>query len=211
MANNISCRFDRCGVLFVGEKRRLLRRERKISGRYQKRRGQELLRTLSKQKSREKRKYNRYDTEVEIYFRVNYDIKTLVKFQLYDTRERLLSTRKYSALSRNVSAQGLCFCSSKKLQRGNFLHLEIYLPKRRNPILMFGQVRWSRVVPSPQKKAQKFVTGIKLIMVDDIRVQDTIHSDKKHRVIWSVVLESILGNFRMFAQKIRKTRTVAKN
>ncbi|MFH1414301.1 MAG: hypothetical protein ABIG56_05595 [Candidatus Omnitrophota bacterium] len=41
--------------------------------------------------NREKRKYLRFDTEAKIYFRVAYDIKTKVKFQVVKKEEdRLL-------------------------------------------------------------------------------------------------------------------------
>jgi hypothetical protein len=39
---------------------------------------------------RERRKYPRYSTEVKIYFRVHYSLKTKVKFQLIDLPQKYI-------------------------------------------------------------------------------------------------------------------------
>ena len=151
--------------------------------------------------NQERRKYERYGTEIKVYFQVAYDIETVVKFQVVDTSENKVLSEKYSALSRNVSAEGLCFVSDRKLEKGNILHLEVYLPKAANPIPMKGEVRWSQPLPDGEKDAPQFMTGVRLTRIDSKPVADSIFFDKEHKMIWSAVLEAIFGNFRKFAQE----------
>ena len=151
----------------------------------------------------ERRKYERFDTEVKIYFHVDYDIETTVKFQVVDKKKAKASSPKYSALSKNVSAEGLCFTSEKELREYDILLLEVYLPDEKNPILMEGEVRWSQPISS--NETNKFNAGVKLITVNGRSVAESIYYDKANHVIWSIVLESILGSFKKFAQKIHKS------
>lgn len=152
---------------------------------------------------KERRKYERYDTEAKIYFHVNFDIKTKVKFQLLDKDiERALS-KKYSALSRNISAEGLRFSSDKKLKKGNSLYLELYLPKQKKPIPMTGEVRWSRAALGGAKKKYGFDSGVKLITISGRSVSSSIYYDKDHKVVWSVVLDSVFGNFRRLMRRLK--------
>lgn len=150
---------------------------------------------------KERRKYARYNTEVKIYFHVNYDLKTKVRFQLLDEEESIPLSKKYPALSRDVSAEGLRFNSAKKLKKGNTLYLEVYLPRKKHPVRMTGQVRWSKKVLGVSAGKNKFDTGIKLLTVSGKPVSGSIYFDKKSRVIWSAVLDSIFGSFRKLMQK----------
>ena len=151
----------------------------------------------------ERRKYERFDTEVKIYFHVDYDIETTVKFQVVDKKKAKASSTKYSALSRNISAEGLCFTSEKKLEERDSLILEVYLPDEKDPIPMEGEVRWSQ--PISPNETNKFNTGVKLITVNGKSVATSVYYDKANHVIWSIVLESVLGSFKKFAQKIHKS------
>lgn len=146
----------------------------------------------------EKRKFERYDTEVKIYFYVSFDIKTIVKFIVVGKDKKKTPDKKYLAFSKNVSAEGLCFTSDKKLKKGNILSIEIYLPKQENPILMEGEVRWSQLVTGA---TNKFDTGVCVATVKGKSVSDSIYRDEKNRIVWSAVLESVFGNFRKFAQQ----------
>ena len=152
------------------------------------------------QAGKERRKYKRFDTEAKIYFRVTYDIKTIVKFRVVDQDKKRLSSKKYFAISKNVSAEGLCFTSDKKLEKGNILQLEIYLPRQKKPIPMTGEVRWSQSTVDSKKKT-KFDTGVKLMAIGGEPVSKSIYYDEANHVIWSAVLESIFGSFRKFIQK----------
>lgn len=150
---------------------------------------------------KERRKYDRYATEVEIYFRVTYDLKTKVEFQVVNKDEKQKLSKKYSANSKNVSAEALCFTCKHELRRGDFLLLEVYLPSEKKPINMQGEVIWSQTTSSQQKTRQTYDTGVRLITVNGVSVKESIHFDDSHQVTWSIVLESVFGNFRKLAQK----------
>jgi hypothetical protein len=152
-------------------------------------------------KKHERRKYERYDTEAKVYFRIVYEIKTRVKFQIVDKEERGGLSKKYPAVSKNISVEGLCFCSHKQLEKGDILYLEVYLPHRKQPICMEGKVRWSQPAASKHPEGAEFDTGVKLISVEGKSVMASIYYDEANHVVWSAVLESIFGNFRKLAQK----------
>ena len=147
---------------------------------------------------KDKRRYERYDTEVKIYFYVTYDVRTKVRFKIV-ARNGKTSSPQYSALSRNVSAEGLCFSSDKKLAPGDYLHLEVLLPGGKKSVPMEGEVRWCLRSPS----SKKYDTGVKLGYVSGESVEKSIYHDQAYQVIWSIVLESVLGNFRILEQKRR--------
>ena len=146
----------------------------------------------------EQRKHERYDTQVRVYYFVTYDVNTKVRFQILDKAHRKNSTQ-YSAISKNVSAEGICFLSGKELQKGDGLFLEILLPGSKAFIPMEGEVRWCQKTNA--KFRTKFEVGVKLSKVDGQPVEKSIYHDKEYQVIWSIVLESILGNFRILEQK----------
>jgi len=156
----------------------------------------------------EKRKYERYDSGLKIYFDFCYDVETKVKYQLVDRYKGKLLPQKYSAIGHNVSAQGLSFTSRKKLKKNDSLSLEIYLPTAQKPVHMQGQVRWSRKAPSTITKTESkdiYLSGIQLTSVDEKSVTKSIYFDEDYQVTWSIVLESVFGNFRILAMKKLKS------
>lgn len=155
---------------------------------------------MKRKAKEEKRKYERYDTQLKVYFDFAYDLKTKVKFKVLDKKKETPS-RKYSGLSRNVSAEGLCFACRRKLRKGDFLDLEIYLPGAAVPVRMKGEVRWSQCVSDEQTKEKVYQTGVLLRTVEDKPVAGTIHYDKEYHVHWSIVLESVLGSFKDLARQ----------
>lgn len=158
----------------------------------------------------ERRKYARYETEAKIYFRVTYDIKTKVKFQVIDKEKDKILPPRYSAMSQNVSVEGLCFTSTKNLAQGNILYIEVYLPGRKDPVCTEGEVRWSRATSPDQKMKDKFNTGVKLLRINGCPVAESIYHDQVNRVAWSAVLESIFGSFKMFAASRHASRKSSK-
>jgi hypothetical protein len=142
-----------------------------------------------------RRKYPRYDTELKVYFELKYDIETRVEFKVIASTHKENHFHKYSGLSKNVSVEGLCFVSKKKLEKGDVLIIDVYEPKVKGPIVMEGQVRWSKKAPDGAKEKDMFYTGIKLISVNGKLVSDSVYFDKKYNVVWSVVLDSLFGNF----------------
>ncbi len=150
----------------------------------------------------EKRKYERFDTELKIYFQVNYELKTKVEFQLVDRKRGEVLPQKYFAISKNVGAQGLCFTSGKKLDAGDRLFIEIYLPSQER-IPMEGEVRWCKEADKNGHTAGSFDTGIKLLKVNEKLVESSIRFDEENKIVWSEVLETVFGSFRVFAEKER--------
>lgn len=155
---------------------------------------------MDEKKSNERRRHQRYDSEVEVYFRVNYDLKTKVAFWILNQWKNLSFDVKYTAISKNVSAEGICFYSQHKLNKNDQLFLEVYIPKKEKPIPMIGEVRWCQPFSKEDKEEHRFYTGIKLLKVYDKIVAPTIYFDQTYQVIWSIVLESIFGSFRQLAQ-----------
>ncbi len=108
---------------------------------------------LEKQKPVDRRKYIRFDTEIK------------VNFQIQEKRKDSTLPGKISGISRNISVEGICFISKKKLEPGNRLELEVFFPSESKPLRIEGEVRWSRLVQSKKSKAM-FETGVELFTLD---------------------------------------------
>jgi len=142
-----------------------------------------------------RRKYPRYNTEMEVYFKVRYDINIRVEFRVIEGQHEGDIASKHFGLCNNVSVEGLLVVSKKHLAKDDLLMLEVYAPIMKSPVRMEGQVRWSEKCPGPIKEHDMFYTGIQVVMVNGKTVIDSIYFDRKHQVIWSVILESLFGNF----------------
>lgn len=151
----------------------------------------------------DKRQYKRYDKEINIYFDFVYDIEAKVKFEIVNQEDQRLVPKKYSAISRNISVAGLSFVSHKNLQKGDLLHLEIYLPGARNPIPMKGEVKWSHQAALSEQPLRPitdkilFETGVKVLLVNGESVFESIHHDQAYDVDWSIVLASVFDNYKL--------------
>lgn len=153
----------------------------------------------------ERRSFDRFETEAKVYFYVSHDLKTKIKYQIVDTADVHPGSPKHLGISKNISAGGICFVSEQKLDAGQMLHIEVYLPKREDPIPMFGEVRWSRESALSHKHDLLFETGVKLVKVGDNPVAESIHYDEGNKIVWSVVLESVFGTFRIMQQQQKKS------
>ena len=150
---------------------------------------------------KERRRYERYDNTVKIHFRVTYNLKTKVTFQVIDQDKQEALSPKYLALSKNVSAEGICFTSAKKLDDGNALHLEVYVPGTSAPVHMRGEVRWCRPIAPGEGEEDQFDAGVKVLTVNEKSVAETIYYDTTHQIFWSAVLEAIFGSFSALMHK----------
>lgn len=142
-----------------------------------------------------RRKYPRYDTEMEVYFKVRYDTNIRVEFHVIEGRQEGDVAPKYFGLCNNVSVEGMLVVSKKHLSKDDLLILEVYDPIIKNPVKMEGQVRWSEKCPGPSKEHEMFYTGIQVAAVNGKMVVDSIYFDRKHQIAWSIILESLFGNF----------------
>ena len=154
----------------------------------------------------ESRKHGRFDTKVDLYFSFAYDFYTRVKYQLVDLYKNKVLSEKYQGVSKNVSCGGLGFYTNRKLTIGDVLKLEVYLPGLSVPIPMEGEVRWCKSNSNYLELIRKlgvgrYETGVRVISVDGTFVDQSIYYDKTYQVQWSVVLESVLGSYRKYAQR----------
>ena len=143
------------------------------------------------------RTYERFDKKAKAFLYFNYDFTSKIDF--LDAAEMESDpANKYPACSKNVSAEGLCFTSFKKLKAGETVRLAMYLKEDVPPIEMEGEVKWSQVVhpgfDDEEEKDVLFDTGIRLLSVEGKPVPDSIYYDDTYHVIWSNALESILGS-----------------
>ena len=149
----------------------------------------------------ERRRYDRYETDIKIQFYVNFDLKTNIKFRIKEKAKKEFSTEKHSAVGKNVSVEGLGFNSGKKLSQEDKLLLEVYVPSIKEPIVMEGVVRWCH----PVKGEKGFETGVKVLTVNGESVEKTIFIDRIHNIAWSTVLESVFGGFKTSVLKRKKS------
>jgi len=162
---------------------------------------------MPQKKYNEKRKYDRYETDVKIDFYVAFDVRTKIDFRVKDPKEGTVSSQKYSGISKNISAEGISFTSEKELIKGDSLLLDVFVPTAKQPVRMEGLVRWCRELSGKSDKVKAFEYGIRLLKVDGSSVEKSIVNDPVHNIIWSVVLESVLGNFKHLVLKDRKRFT----
>jgi hypothetical protein len=146
--------------------------------------------------AKERRKSQRYDTALKVYYQVAYDVKTKVRFQVLDAEKHKASPRKYSGISKNVSVDGLCFVSKKKLEKDESILLEVYAPNAKTPIHMRGEVRWAHTISEASGARIASRVGVEIVSVEGKSVSRSLHYDKKYQVAWSVVLDSLFGNFK---------------
>lgn len=146
----------------------------------------------------EGRQYGRYEADAKIHFIVPYDLTTKVNFQHQPPLPGPDANKRFSGITQNISAGGICFLSDYKPQRGDYLLIELYLPNEAKPIVMEGEVKWSRA----NEDGLRFLTGVQLVKVSSKPVEESIYFDQDHQVIWSVVLDQVLGNFAILHKKI---------
>ncbi|MBN1869054.1 MAG: PilZ domain-containing protein [Candidatus Omnitrophica bacterium] len=167
------------------------------------------------EQGKDRRKYKRFNMDAEIYFDFIYDLETKVEFELIDQKGEKVLSEKYTAISRNVSVGGLCFSGSQQVKQDDLLHIEVYLPRAKKPIHMKGRVAWCKpITPSYEDRIKEEVegertyeVGVRLLYVDGKSVDESIHHDAVYDVDWSVVLESVFGNFKMLMEGTYKQET----
>jgi hypothetical protein len=144
----------------------------------------------------ERRRHERYETDLDIQFSVTFDVKTKIDFRVKKKKASPSFSEKYSAVSRNVSVEGLSFTSEKELQSGDMLSLDVYVPSASRPIKMEGQVRWCQVSEEEWQRKKLYDTGVRILAVEGETVEKTIFTDSIHSIVWSIVLESVFGTFK---------------
>jgi hypothetical protein len=152
------------------------------------------------QPAEEKRKYPRYDTDARIEFRVPYDFRAEVDFKI---TEEVIEGRDhtYVGLSRNISVHGLSFESLKRLEMGDLLWMDLHLPKSDQVVFMQGEVCWCKSLGGSMEGKPRFQAGVEIAKVDGLDVEQTVYFDKTYGVVWSELLERVLGGFAKINRK----------
>ncbi|MCB9771348.1 MAG: PilZ domain-containing protein [Candidatus Omnitrophica bacterium] len=146
---------------------------------------------MSGSRKGERRRHERYETDLKIAFSVNFNLETKIKFQVQGKPEDTNSNRVYSGVGHNINVEGLGFSSGVKLEKGEMLLLDVFLPTVKEPIPMSGKVRWCR-----SSALGEFKTGVKILKVRDEDVQSSVFLDPTNKVQWSILLESVFGGFK---------------
>lgn len=145
-------------------------------------------------KGPEQRKFPRFETDVRVHFVLPYDFRTEVDFEVHsETKDG--HPHKYVGFSKNISAHGLCFESNKEIASGAELWIELHLPDSHEIIYMRGQVCWSQVSVATPEAPKTYLTGVRVGVVDGVDVEQTVYFDQKYHVLWSELLERVLGGF----------------
>lgn len=132
-------------------------------------------------------------------------VMTKTKVHLKATEEKSAETD-YLGFIKNISVDGLCFSTDAAYENGQIVEMEVDLPGADKSIHMEGEVQWNESVDLKGKKNQDnelatFKTGIKVFEVDGKRVCETVHFEENYQLQWSIVLDSIFGNFRLILNK----------
>ncbi len=154
-----------------------------------------------KSEDKDKRKYERYDTDVEAFFQRIYNVKRKMDFRLVNTEDKKVSSTSFPASTLNISAQGICFVCDRRLKQGDTIALEVVLQDEKKTVHMEGLVRWARVIQASKGGAKsrgkaQYAIGVKLITVDGYDVLKSIIYDPVYKVFWSNVLQALIGHFR---------------
>lgn len=147
--------------------------------------------------TQEQRKHQRFDTDAKVHFHVPYDLRTEVDFSLTENPP----LEKHIGFSKNISAYGLCFEANKDLKIGDLLWLELHLPDSKVVIHMQGVVRWCQLKPGTPETSAMYLVGVEVRKVDGVDVEQTIYYDQKYGVVWSELLERVLGSYAQLHKK----------
>lgn len=118
---------------------------------------------MTQKKFTEKRKYLRFS------------MQTQIDFQVQQKGQKLSDSA--SAVTKNLSVEGVCFISDRKLEPSDMLKLEVYLSSQSQPLHLGGEVMWSIPITLPDGK-EKYETGVKLFTIeksDETRFLDYIY------------------------------------
>jgi hypothetical protein len=146
------------------------------------------------------RKAPRFDTDVKLSFTTAYDFRTEVDYTV-DSEKKRGQAQTYIGFSKNISVGGICFESPKELTSGEYLWIELHLPKHNKLIYIEGEVRWSCLATVSPTSPRLFTTGVLVKKVDGSNVEETIYFDEDYKVMWSKLLERVLGGFAQLNKK----------
>lgn len=154
----------------------------------------------------EQRLHERYSPESKIGTHFFYEIATKLKIQRFDKWTNTVFGEQHNAFLKNISVEGLCFCTEQKFQIGQFLYLEIFVPQDNHTVPLAGEIRWIKAIEHSAQRPRKFEVGVQLVTVNGHPVRDSIYFDQNYHVEWSEVLEAVFGHYRVIMQNQRNKR-----
>ena len=105
---------------------------------------------MEEKKPVERRKYIRLAIGTKVNFRV-----------VKEKKEEAAPKEKVSALSKNMSVEGICFRTDRDVASGAKVELEIFLSSEPEPLLLEGEIKWSQPVLTKEGK-KMFHIGVQL-------------------------------------------------
>jgi hypothetical protein len=66
---------------------------------------------------------------------------------------------------------------------------------------MQGEVCWCKSIESSMEDKSKFQAGVQIAKVDGLDVEQTVYFDKTYGVVWSELLERVLGGIAKISRK----------
>ena len=105
---------------------------------------------MKEKRPQERRRYVRVDVAAKVIFRVKPENKGGAP------------PEGISAVSKNLSVEGICFTSEQHLAPGTDLELQIVLSSDPEPLILNGEVKWSRPAQKAGSPKAMFDIGIEL-------------------------------------------------
>ncbi|MFC1699239.1 PilZ domain-containing protein [Candidatus Omnitrophota bacterium] len=97
---------------------------------------------------------------------VRFGLNTKINYLVRKEKAQPAATKKEASTSKNVSIEGVCFTSYQEMLTGTELDLEIFISNEEEPLLLRGQVKWSRPIGFKYGKPA-FEVGVQLAALDD--------------------------------------------
>jgi hypothetical protein len=148
----------------------------------------------------DKRSYTRLCKTEDVSTEFAYDVRTRMTFRFkkgsYD------DANLYTGAIKNISAEGLCFVSNQPVNPGEKLEILVSLPGAERAIKMDAEARWT-AISKEENNNSRFDTGVRIVTVDGNPVAKSVYYDETYHVHWSIVLEAVLGRFRIMQQNRR--------
>lgn len=89
------------------------------------------------------------------------EVGAKVNFRIKEQKKERAHPEKVSAISRNMSVEGICVRTDRRVASGTELELEVFLPSESEPLLLRGQAKWSQPVQTKEGK-EMFDIGVQL-------------------------------------------------
>lgn len=142
----------------------------------------------------QERQFPRFRHDGKLAFRLHYDFTAKIDFKVGPT-PLASSQHSYLGFTKNISINGLCFESPKELKPHDKVWIEFHIPDSDALIYMEADVRWSTRISSKDEKIAQYLIGVCVTKIDGMSVEDTIYFDQAYQVMWSQLLDRILGSY----------------